>query len=55
MTVFVDGLATTRNHLAVMGFPEGSIICNDFIARIVSSIELRSAEKHQVSSEAAII
>ncbi|CAL4963344.1 unnamed protein product [Urochloa decumbens] len=55
MAVFADGLIAMGNHLAVMGLPEGSIICNDLIACIVSSMELRSAEKPQVSSQSAII
>ncbi|CAL4975998.1 unnamed protein product [Urochloa decumbens] len=55
MAVFADGLIAMGNHLAVMGLPEGSIICNDLIACIASSMELRSAEKPQVSSQSAII
>ncbi|TKW14788.1 hypothetical protein SEVIR_5G190200v4 [Setaria viridis] len=46
MTVFIDGLTAMGNHLALMGLPEGSIICNDLIACIVRVMELRTAEKH---------
>lgn len=49
MIVFVDGLTAMRNDLAVMGLPEGSIICNDLIACIVSRMELSTADKHHVN------
>lgn len=53
LSFFVDELTAMGNRLAVMGLPEGSIVCYELIACIVSRMQLRTAEKHQVSSQPA--
>lgn len=55
VTVFADALAAMGNHLVVMGFPEGCIMCYDLIACIVNIMEMRCADKHQFSSSTATI